>query len=207
LSDFCLSQSIDGSWPSSTARFANHSCSCNCKISTYPNPNASRSRAIADLKIQDESTGTAQPWLVTKKHVAPGEELTYNYGYSPYDKAIFECRCGSPSCVGLPVSKVVCSALVQPVRPPITDFQARRRGYKKGQRDASAKKDRRRILAPCTEDVPESLKTHIQFASRILFHSPSTSDPRTRWLQCLCIEATAVLCSSLLCTGNKPPKR
>lgn len=80
----------NGRWliPRTSARWANHSCDPNCKI--------------------DDQLG-----LVTIRPVAAGEELTYSYvlvDRGHYDRNsenffwderwTFECRCGSPNCVG-----------------------------------------------------------------------------------------------------------
>lgn len=69
---------IDGAVSWNTARFINHSCSPNCTV-----------------KI-----GRGQIWILSRRRIKAGEELTYDYGY---DLEAFEdhpCRCGSAGCVG-----------------------------------------------------------------------------------------------------------
>ncbi|MCC6354693.1 MAG: SET domain-containing protein-lysine N-methyltransferase [Verrucomicrobiae bacterium] len=69
---------IDGDVPWNTARFINHSCSPNCEVE------------IARGRI----------WIVARRRIRAGEELSYDYGY---DFEAFEehpCRCGSRACAG-----------------------------------------------------------------------------------------------------------
>ena len=79
------------------ARLINHSCEPNCE---------------ANLDENDRI------WIFSIKPIAPGEELTFNYGYSLENFMNFPCRCGAPSCVGYMVSEeflpVVRSLLARP---------------------------------------------------------------------------------------------
>lgn len=69
---------IDGDFPWNTARFMNHSCSPNCEV------------RIARGRI----------WIVSRRKIRAGEELTYDYGYDFESFEEHPCRCGSRSCVG-----------------------------------------------------------------------------------------------------------
>jgi SET domain-containing protein len=69
---------VDGAVPWNAARFLNHSCAPNCD---------------AEL-IGDEI------WIVARRDIAVGEELTFNYGYDLEDYRDYPCRCGAPECVG-----------------------------------------------------------------------------------------------------------
>lgn len=83
---------IDATAEGNTARWINHSCEPNCQAVLEEHPGRDRRldrvfiEAIADI--------------------APGEELTYNYGitlaerHTPRLRKIWACRCGSPRCTG-----------------------------------------------------------------------------------------------------------
>ncbi len=69
---------IDGGVGWNPARFVNHSCAPNC----------------------DAEYIEGQIWIVARRDIAPGEELTFNYGYDWEDYREHPCRCGAPECVG-----------------------------------------------------------------------------------------------------------
>ena len=69
---------IDGNVPENLARFSNHSCSPNC-----------------EAEIEGEEI-----WIVAVRDIAPGEEITYNYGYDLGEYLEYPCRCGAANCVG-----------------------------------------------------------------------------------------------------------
>ena len=69
---------LDGNAPSNPARFLNHSCAPNC-----------------DAEWLDGVI-----WIVTRRDVAAGEELTFNYGYDLDDYREHPCRCGAQECAG-----------------------------------------------------------------------------------------------------------
>ena len=69
---------IDGDVPWNTARFINHSCSPNCEVE------------IVRGRI----------WIVARRRIRRGEELTYDYGYDFESFEDHPCRCGSRGCVG-----------------------------------------------------------------------------------------------------------
>ncbi|KAL6049229.1 SET (Su(var)3-9, Enhancer-of-zeste, Trithorax) domain [Balamuthia mandrillaris] len=83
---------IDGSHPANIARFINHSCEPNCK-------------AVGP---------TGKVFIVAKRNIAPGEELSYNYGY-PFTKRTWKrpCSCGASRCVGYIIKEVDREKLVQ----------------------------------------------------------------------------------------------
>lgn len=74
---------LDGDVPWNPARHINHSCSPNC-----------------DAELED-----GRIWIVTRKPIAPGEEVTFNYGYDLEWFDEFPCRCGSPECIGFMVAE------------------------------------------------------------------------------------------------------
>lgn len=69
---------IDGSVDWNPARFLNHSCEPNC-----------------DAEQQDERI-----WIIARRELEPGEEITFNYGYDLVDYKDYPCACGSARCVG-----------------------------------------------------------------------------------------------------------
>jgi uncharacterized protein len=69
---------IDGHVPYNTAKYINHSCDPNCETD------------IIRGKI----------WVIAKRNIAQGEELSYNYGYDLDTFQDHPCRCGSFRCVG-----------------------------------------------------------------------------------------------------------
>ena len=74
---------LDGNVDWNPARFINHSCSPNCESEM-------RDGHILISALRD---------------IAPGEELTFNYGYDMEDYQEHPCRCGSPTCVGYIVAE------------------------------------------------------------------------------------------------------
>ena len=74
---------LDGDVPHNPARRVNHSCAPNCEAQ-------SDGRRI---------------WLVALRDLAPGEELTYDYGFPLADARLHPCRCGAAECAGFIVAK------------------------------------------------------------------------------------------------------
>ena len=74
---------IDGGVGWNPARFLNHSCAPNC----------------------DAEYIEGQIWIVARREIAPGEELTFNYGYDSEDYREHPCRCGARECVGYIVAE------------------------------------------------------------------------------------------------------
>lgn len=75
---------IDGSPLYNKARYINHSCNPNCEV---------------DIK-------NGKIWIISKKKIKEGEELSYDYGYE-FDRDDFKdhkCKCGAKNCVGYIVS-------------------------------------------------------------------------------------------------------
>jgi uncharacterized protein len=69
---------IDGGVSWNLARRINHSCAPNCAV--------------------EKSRGCL--WVVAKRDIAPGEELTYDYGFDFCDWREHPCRCGAAECAG-----------------------------------------------------------------------------------------------------------
>ena len=74
---------IDGNVPYNTARLINHSCEPNCE------------------SLNDRG----HIWVLAKRDVKAGEELTYDYGYDLDDFKEHPCRCGAKDCIGFIVAK------------------------------------------------------------------------------------------------------
>jgi len=69
---------LDGRRGHNPARYINHSCDGNCEAVNY------------DGRI----------WIVAKRDIARGEELTYDYGYDMEHFPDHPCACGAPNCIG-----------------------------------------------------------------------------------------------------------
>ena len=97
--DYVIDANVDGN----VARWINHSCAPNCEAVLHENGNGKRHKD----KVFIEAT----------RDIAPGEELSYNYGIvlaEPHTaalKQLWACRCGAENCSG---------TLLQPKRKPAT---------------------------------------------------------------------------------------
>lgn len=74
---------LDGRTRGNVARLINHSCAPNCRVETI------RGRI----------------WIVARRDIAAGEELTFDYGFSFKEWRLHPCRCGAPRCAGFIVAK------------------------------------------------------------------------------------------------------
>ena len=74
---------LDGRSTRNIARLINHSCAPNCRA--------------------DKIRGRI--WIVARRDIASGEELTFDYGFPYAEWRLHPCRCGSPRCVGFIVNK------------------------------------------------------------------------------------------------------
>ena len=74
---------LDGNRPDNPARFFNHSCRPNCQAQ------------LDDGEI----------WIVALRDLRPGEELSFDYGYSLEEYRGHPCRCGAPGCCGYIVAE------------------------------------------------------------------------------------------------------
>ena len=74
---------LDGDRPDNPARFFNHSCDPNCEA------------VLRDSHI----------WLIARRDLHAGEELTFDYGYDVEDYHQHPCRCGAPGCCGYVVAE------------------------------------------------------------------------------------------------------
>lgn len=70
---------LDGAVESNPARFINHGCDPNCEA------------------LQDEDN---RIWITARRDIAPGEELSFNYGYDLEHWRDHACRCGAANCLG-----------------------------------------------------------------------------------------------------------
>jgi SET domain-containing protein len=71
-------EDLDGNVDWNPARYINHSCAPNSEI---------------------EWDGS-HLWLVARRDIKAGEEVTFNYGYDLVDYREYPCTCGSAECVG-----------------------------------------------------------------------------------------------------------
>jgi uncharacterized protein len=74
---------LDGRVNWNPARFINHSCA----------PNG------------DAELDLGRIWIVARRDIAAGEEITFNYGYDLEDYREYPCRCGAAGCVGYIVAE------------------------------------------------------------------------------------------------------
>jgi SET domain-containing protein len=74
---------LDGNVDWNPARWLNHSCDPNCEA------------------LEDEG----RIWITSRRAIAAGEELTFNYGYTLDDYREHPCQCGQPACVGYMVAE------------------------------------------------------------------------------------------------------
>lgn len=79
---------IDGNVGGNTSRWINHSCAPNCEAD------------LVDVR------GTQRVFISSLRDIAPGEELSYDYGltlderHTPKLKKQFACCCGADACRG-----------------------------------------------------------------------------------------------------------
>ena len=69
---------LDGRTRRNPARLINHSCSPNCEAQTI------RGRI----------------WIIARRDIAEGEELTFDYGFPLHEWFLHPCRCGATTCAG-----------------------------------------------------------------------------------------------------------
>lgn len=74
---------VDGSVDWNLARFINHACRPNCEVEI------DRDRI----------------WVLARRSIKAGEELTYNYSYDLDEYEDRPCRCGDRDCVGYMVAE------------------------------------------------------------------------------------------------------
>ncbi|MFT4198029.1 MAG: SET domain-containing protein-lysine N-methyltransferase [Pseudoxanthomonas sp.] len=83
---------IDANYEGNSARWINHSCDPNCEAVIDEHEGADRRRD--------------RVFIEAIRDIAPGEELTYNYGirldqpHTARMKKIWACRCGARKCTG-----------------------------------------------------------------------------------------------------------
>jgi hypothetical protein len=74
---------LDGNSAANLARFLNHSCTPNCEA---------------------EWSG-GRIWIVARRDIRAGEEITFNYGYTLDEYREHPCHCGAPDCIGYIVAE------------------------------------------------------------------------------------------------------
>ena len=73
---------LDGRTRRNVARWINHSCAPNCRAETI------RGRI----------------WIIARRDIAAGEELTFDYGFPYAEWWLHPCRCGAKRCPGFIVN-------------------------------------------------------------------------------------------------------
>ena len=77
-------EDVDGKVSWNPARLINHSCEPNCD---------------AELDNRDRI------WVISRRAISCGEELTWNYGYDIKDFMNYPCSCGAAACLGYMVAE------------------------------------------------------------------------------------------------------
>ncbi len=77
-------EDLDGNVESNPARWLNHSCAPNCEAE------------LLESRI----------WLVAKRLISQGEELTFDYGYDLDEFREYPCHCGAPNCFGYILAEI-----------------------------------------------------------------------------------------------------
>ena len=70
---------LDGDCEANPARLLNHSCAPN-----------------AEAELHD-----GRVWITALRYIAPGEEITFDYGYTLEEYREHPCHCGAPACAAL----------------------------------------------------------------------------------------------------------
>lgn len=89
-------------------RWINHSCDPNTEVDTHWDP----------------KTGNAQCWWVALRDIEVGEELTYDYAFSP--ELAEPCACGSDLCRGVIVDEELIHKVRKKLRPLVRKARLRR---------------------------------------------------------------------------------
>ena len=84
---------LDGQVEANPGRFFNHSCAPNC----------------------DAELIESRIWIIARRDIPVGEELTFNYGYDLEDFREHPCRCGAANCAGYILAEEFLRQ--QPVKP------------------------------------------------------------------------------------------
>lgn len=80
-------------------RWFNHSCDPNTEV----------------MSKWDPATKTVRAWWMALRDIAPGEEITYDYGFVADVAEV--CACGSPKCRGLIIDPDEVSKVAPALRP------------------------------------------------------------------------------------------
>ena len=89
---------LDGSVEGNIARFINHSCAPN-----------------AESELDD-----GRIWIVALRDIAPGEEITFNYGYDLEDYRDHPCHCGARNCIGFILAEEYWDSLPEQLAPSVS---------------------------------------------------------------------------------------
>lgn len=101
---------LDGRSRGNPARLINHSCAPNC----------------------DAQSLRGHIWIVARRDIAAGEELTFDYGFPLSEWRLHPCRCGAPRCPGYIVNGWQRWRLRKELRPNASTNRGVRRGDSRG---------------------------------------------------------------------------
>jgi SET domain-containing protein len=82
---------LNGDVESNPARFLNHSCDPNCEAENV----------------------SGRIWIIARRAIKAGEEITFNYGYDLESYRDYPCQCGALSCVGYIVAEEFFADLIK----------------------------------------------------------------------------------------------
>lgn len=80
--DLDATHDLDGRTQRNIARLINHSCAPNCRSE------------VIDGRV----------WIVARRDIPAGQELTFDYGFAFAEWPLHSCRCGAPRCPGFIVN-------------------------------------------------------------------------------------------------------
>lgn len=105
---------IDGRKGPNPARYMNHSCDGNCEAINYG----------------------GEIWIVARKDIKNGEELTYDYGYDMEHFLDHPCECGADNCIGY----IVREDQRKKVKKLLRGKKKKKKGKKKDEKSRKYKK-------------------------------------------------------------------
>jgi SET domain-containing protein len=82
---------LDGDVEWNPARYFNHKCDPNCEAENI------------DGRI----------WIIARRAIKAGEEITFNYGYDLESYKEYPCQCGAANCVGYIVAEEFFADLIK----------------------------------------------------------------------------------------------
>ncbi|MFO1499722.1 MAG: SET domain-containing protein-lysine N-methyltransferase [Verrucomicrobiota bacterium] len=87
---------LDGNTASNPARLLNHSCAPNC----------------------DAELHGGEIWIIARRNIQVGEEVTFNYGFDLDNYREYPCYCGAKECAGYIVAESFQAQVRRETLPP-----------------------------------------------------------------------------------------